>query len=71
MPAAVFVSVNPVGLVPGFYNGVVSIEFDFGLPPQTVPVTLEVKNSLPVGVLTLVPRSFAFSYQAGGAIPRR
>jgi hypothetical protein len=36
---------------------------------QTVPVTLEVKTSVPVGVSTLVPGSFAFSYQAGGAIP--
>jgi hypothetical protein len=70
VPAAVFVSVNPVGLVPGLYNGFVFIAF-IGSPTQTVPVTLEVKNSLPVGVLTLVPRSFAFSYQAGGAIPRR
>jgi hypothetical protein len=44
----VVVSVNPVGLAPGSYNGFVFIAF-IGSPTQTVPVTLEVKTSVPVG----------------------
>ncbi|HXJ44561.1 MAG TPA: hypothetical protein VNH18_35065, partial [Bryobacteraceae bacterium] len=67
IPGSISVRANPVGLIPGTYNGTVTVT-----PPGSgssallVPVTF---NVLPPGGLTATPASLGFGYQIGGGPP--
>lgn len=66
-PATLTVGVNPAGLSPGSYNGVITLTPPAGSGGAlTVPVTLTV-NASPT--LTVTPSSIAFYYQIGGSPP--
>jgi len=56
------ITVNPAGLVPGTYQGTVTITYNpaVGQEPQQIAVTLYVLNSAPA--LTLAPPNLIFSY---------
>jgi hypothetical protein len=65
-PSDLTVSVDPTGLTPGVYWGLIGVNSSSGAPPTSfVPVSLQVSS----GQLLTVPfQSFVFSAQVGGAV---
>jgi uncharacterized protein (TIGR03437 family) len=63
--ATLSVSVSPVSLTPGTYNGAITVT-PSGEASQTVPITLTVSIA---GVLTATPTPLAFAYGAGNPAP--
>ncbi len=67
IPGSITVRANPTGLIPGTYNGTVTVTpSGSGTSPLIVPVTF---NVLPPGGLTATPASLGFGYQIGGGPP--
>ena len=64
-PANVTVQVNPLGLLPGVYNGAITITSAAQNSPITIPVTLTVS----AGTLTASPASLTFLQAQGGNTP--
>ena len=67
-PAALTVSVNPLGMTPGTYSGTVTVTFPAaGISPQNVAVTLTVTSGPTV---SLNPSLLRFAFHTGGSFPR-
>lgn len=64
-PANVTVQVNPLGLLPGVYNGAITITSAAQNSPITIPVSLTVS----AGTLTASPASLTFLQAQGGNTP--
>lgn len=66
-PNPIAVTIDPTGLGPGTYNGLVTVTaLSAGNSPQKIPVTLTVTNS-PLVVAS--PNSMIFAYQIGKTAP--
>jgi hypothetical protein len=66
-PSPVTISVNPQGLAPGYYYGIVAFSDASGQAPTTwAPVTLQVTDN---PVLTVNSQLLFFTSQVGGATP--
>ena len=66
-PAVLTIGVNPTGLAVGTYSGTVVVNSDGGSnPPQSIAVTLTVKNS---ATFTASPFALVFSYQINSVPP--
>jgi len=66
-PYSVVVSVNPGGLGPGTYSGLITIApTSSGGGPTQIPVTLNVYST---GQLVVDPSALTFNYQGGGPLP--
>jgi uncharacterized protein (TIGR03437 family) len=76
-PLALTVSVNPTGLAPGSYGGLITVNtVPAGANPATVNVTLTVKNPAPVlsissaaSNFTTPPPAMTFSFTTGSGTP--
>jgi hypothetical protein len=67
-PANLSVSVNPVGLNPGTYNGTVAITAPAASnSPTIVPVSLVITSAPTISVS---PSLLSFAYQSGGDLPK-
>ena len=68
-PLALTVTVNPTGLSPGSYSGVITLGTNPGTSTTLVPVTLSISN--PPSSITVVPAPSVTNYTAGvsGANP--
>ncbi|MBL8218456.1 MAG: hypothetical protein JNL62_04470, partial [Bryobacterales bacterium] len=64
-PSAVAVTVNPLSLSAGTYNGTIAVTFS-GSGTTNIPVTLQVSSS---PVLRLNLNQVTFNYQIGGTVP--
>jgi len=64
-PASLSVSVNPMALSPGVYNGTITITVP-GTSPLSVAVTLTVTSP---STISVSPRVLNYAYQSGGDLP--
>ena len=64
-PAVLNVSVNPVGLAPGSYSGTLRIDAPTTNSPQTVALTLTVRET----AITWAPSGLTFTHDAGAPGP--
>jgi len=65
IPGTLSALVNPAGLAPGLYTGIIAI-FPAGAAMQTVTISL---NVYAPQNLTLSPSALSFAYQTGGSTP--
>ena len=59
-------AVNFENLLPGVYNGTISINSSAPNSPFNIPVTLEIRSATTV---TVAPASLVFNYELGGTVP--
>ncbi|MBK9169821.1 MAG: hypothetical protein IPM24_20505 [Bryobacterales bacterium] len=66
-PGSITVGVNPVGLLPGEYNGTVRVNSGSAAnSPLLIPVRLNVGDA---ALLTLSSSAISFGFQTGGSVP--